>query len=710
MKKQYVKEFLIGSLSMNPFIRQFSLGAVAFAMVQVANAQVNITNVVPMSNAEGTEVRVMFNGLPPQPQAYQLNDPARVVLDFPQVTQSVSNSVIPTKGQEVSSVEVASDEQRSRVTINLQEAGQLTHRIEGNSYVLKVANPRAGQARAMVSTPHLGVSNVNFQRGKKDEGLVVVDLLGAKTPIDVQQSGSQIVIRLLGNKLPAHLLRRLNTSDYGTPIGAIDAKNDGANGIITIQTTGPYEYMAYQTDTKFTVSVKRPVVKELKVAEPVYTGKKISLDFQDIGVRQVLQLLGDFTNTNIVVADNVQGNITLRLKDVPADQALDMILKTKSLDKRRQGNVIWVAPATEILKFEKEQLDNLKMKEKLAPIQTEHIRLNYAKASNILKLFQDARNATRQGTNNNESNAELEGLLSHRGSVVADDRTNTLVINDTAENLDKIRRLLATLDKEVKQVMVEARVVRASTNFSKELGVKWGVFNNSTAGNRGLTVGSHTSIVPFAEVHPTLRVNNAINHLNVDLGVTTTGASQIAFGLLGLDNFRLDLELSALQADGYGEIISTPKVLTADKQKATIKTGQEIPYQTTTVSNGQTTVITAFKEVVLQLDVTPSITPDGKVQMQLQVNNDSISGFARNGEIVLNKNEVNTNVLVNDGETVVLGGVFEHENQNDVTKVPFFGDLPGVGRLFRKDVKKDDKKELLIFVTPRIINDVSYRE
>lgn len=709
MKKQYVKEFLIGSLSMNPFIRQFSLGAVAFAMVQVANAQVNITNVVPMTNAEGTEVRVMFNGLPPQPQAYQLNDPARVVLDFPQVTQSVSNSVIPTKGQEVSSIEVASDEQRSRVTINLQEAGQLTHRIEGNSYVLKVANPRAAQARAMVATPRLGVSNVNFQRGGKDEGLVVVDLLGAKTPIDVQQSGSQIVIRLLGNKLPAHLLRRLNTSQYSTPIGAIDAKNDGANGVITIQTTGPYEYMAYQTDSKFTVSVKRPVVKELKVADPVYTGKKISLDFQDIGVRQVLQLLGDFTNTNIVAADNVQGNITLRLKDVPADQALDMILKTKSLDKRRQGNVIWVAPAAEIIKFEKEQLDNLKMKEKLAPIQTEHIRLNYAKASNILKLFQDARNASRQGTSGSgeNSNAELEGLLSHRGSVVADDRTNTLIINDTAENLDKIRRLLVTLDKEVKQVMVEARVVRASTNFSKELGVKWGVFNSSTAGNRGLTVGSG---IGTETSENGIRIVGPSRYMNVDLGVTTSGASQIAFGLLGLDNFRLDLELSALQADGYGEIISTPKVLTADKQKATIKTGQEIPYQTVSNNGGQVTVTTAFKEAVLQLDVTPSITPDGKVQMQLQVTNDSAAGFARNGEIILNKNEVNTNVLVNDGETVVLGGVFEHANQNDVTKVPFFGDLPGVGRLFRKDVKTDEKKELLIFVTPRIVNDVAYRE
>lgn len=701
MKKQHLKEFLIGSLNMNPLIRQFSLGAVAIAMVQVANAQINITNVVPMVTAEGTEVRVMFNGLPPQPQAYQLNDPERVVLDFPQVTQSVANRSIPTNGDEVSTIDVASDDKRSRVTVNLKKNGVLTHRLEGNTYILKVANSKTPTVKG-VATAKLGVSNINFRRGSRDEGLVVVDLLGAKTPIDVQQQGSKVVIRLLGNKIPANLLRRINTGEYGTAITSIDAKNDGANGLITIQTSGGYEYMAYQTDNKFTVSVKRPVVKELKVAEPVYTGKKISLDFQDIGVRQVLQLLGDFTGTNIVAADNVQGNITLRLKDVPADQALDMILKTKGLDKRRQGNVIWVAPAADIIKTEKEQLDNLKMKERLAPIQTEHIRLNYAKATTVLKLLEDARNAARAGRTtdnvNSSNNLSLEGLLSERGSVVADDRTNTLVVNDTTDNLDKIRRLVDTLDQPVKQVMVEARVVRATTSFSKELGVKWGVLGGVTAGGKGVYTNSSTGLL-----------GSTTNGMNVDLGVTTQGVSSVAFGLLGLDNFRLDLELSALQADGFGEVISTPKVLTADKQKATIKTGQEIPYQTTTASGGQITVTTEFKEAVLQLDVTPNITPDGKVQMQLKVTHDSPAGYAQNGELILNKNEVNTNVLINDSETVVLGGVFEQENTTDQSKVPFFGDLPAVGRLFRKDVKNEDKRELLIFVTPKIVNEVSYR-
>ena len=377
-----------------------------------------------------------------------------------------------------------------------------------------------------------------------------------------------------------------------------------------------------------------------------------------------------------------------------------MILKTKGLDKRRQGNVIWVAPAAEIMKTEKEQLDNLRMKEKLAPIQTEHIRLNYAKATTVLKLLEDARNAAKNARNaeNSGVNIALEGLLSERGSVVADDRTNTLVVNDTADNLDKIRRLVDTLDQPVRQVMVEARVVRATTSFSKELGVKWGILGSVTAGGKGLYTNSTAS-----------NIGSTTQGLNVDLGVTTTGASSIAFGLLGLDNFRLDLELSALQADGFGEVISTPKVLTADKQQATIKTGQEIPYQTTSTSGGQTTVTTDFKEAVLQLDVTPNITPDGKVQMQLKVTHDSPADYAQNGELILNKNEVNTNVLVNDGETVVLGGVFEQQNTTDQTKVPLLGDLPAVGRLFRKDVKNEEKRELLIFVTPRIVNEVSYR-
>lgn len=704
---------------MNSLVRQFSLGAVAFAMVQVANAQVNITNIVPVTTADGTEVRVSFNGLPPQPQAYQLNQPSRLVLDFPKVGQTTGKSQIATTGSnEVAGIDVASDAQRSRVTVNLKDSAGFTSRVEGNTFILKVNNRKAQQAQVakQVAVPKNGISNVSFKKGGKDEGLVVVDLIGSKTPLDVQQQGSKVVIRMLGNKIPSHLIRRLNTAEFATPVASIDAYNEGGNGIITIQAQGMYDFMSYQADKSLTLSFKRPVEQSFKAEKPIYTGKKISLDFQDIGVRQVLQLLGDFTGTNIVAADNVQGNITLRLKDVPADQALDMILKTKNLDKRRNGNVIWVAPMADINKAEKEEADAIAQSIKLAPIQTENMRLSYAKASDVLKLLDKAREEARKYANGGNSDTTignswaLESLLSPRGSAVADDRTNTLIINDTAKNLDKIRKMIELLDVPVKQVMVEARVVRATTDFSKELGVKWGAYGTRD-NNKFLIGGSETTLWDLKGERTETGGFNITrpNNLSVDLGVTTQGASSIAFGLLGLDNFRLDLELSALQADGHGEVISTPKVLTADKQKATIKTGQEIPYQTVSSSGGQTTVTTAFKEAVLQLDVIPSITPDGKVQLQLNVTNDSAAGYAQNGEIILNKNEVNTNVLVNDGETVVLGGVFEHTNTKTETKVPFLGDLPAVGRLFRKDVKNENKKELLIFVTPKIVNDMNFR-
>ncbi len=528
--------------------------------------------------------------------------------------------------------------------------------------------------------------------------------------MDVQQQGSKVVIRTLGNKIPAHLIRRLNVNDFATPVSSVDAYNDGSNGVITIQSSGSYEYMAFQAENKLTVSLKRPV--ENKVNRPnvsqSYTGKKISLDFQDIEVRRVLQLLADFTSINMVAADSVQGNITLRLKDVPWDQALDIILKTKNLDKRRNGSVIWIAPVTELIKAEEDEAKAIAQSVKLAPIQTEYIQLNYAKVAEVLKLLQDSRNpkgAQANNTNNTDSLA-LESLLSLRGSAVADTRTNTLIINDTANNIDKIRKMIDLLDISVKQVMVEARIVRATTDFTKEMGVKWGILSQGITKNNDLLVGGSNQTLwdlktPDSNGKYTI---TRPDNLNVDLGVTTAGASKIAFGLISMSDFMLDLELSALQADGYGEVISTPKVMTADKQKAKVASGQQIPYQSTQTAGGSAVATTEFKDALLSLDVTPSITPEGKVQMQLNVTSDS-AGQIVNGNVAINKNEINTNVLVDDGETVVLGGIFEQETKNSQTKVPFLGDIPYLGRLFRKDVKSDNKRELLIFVTPRIVND-----
>jgi type IV pilus assembly protein PilQ len=723
MKKQF-KDSLFGEAkTMNHAFRQFSMGAVTIAMMQIASAQVSMTNIVPMNLAEqGTEIRVMFNGLPPQPQAYQLEQPARLILDFDKTQQTLKQSSIPVSTAEASSVEIAADDQRSRIIVNLKDAGAFTTRVEGNTFVLKInsARPLATSATQTIARqPQQGVSNIGFQRGNQSEGLVVIDLLGGNTPVDVQQQGSKIVVRTMGNKIPTHLARRLNTNDFATPVASIDAYNDKGNGVITIQSAGSYEYMAYQAENKLTISLKRPEDKSpAKAKSQIYTGNKISLDFQDIEVRRVLQLLADFTGINMVAADTVQGNITLRLKDVPWDQALDIVLKTKNLDKRRNGSVIWIAPVSELIKSEEEEAKALAQSVKLAPIQSEYIKLSYAKAADILKLIEDSRNgngAIANRTANSDSLA-LESLLSPRGSAVADTRTNTLIVNDTAQNIDKIRKMVDLLDISVKQVMIEARIVSASTDFTKEMGVKWGILSQGITNNNDLLVGgSDTTLWNLREPKKDSNTGGwkydieRPDNLNVDLGAVTPGASRIAFGLISLSDFMLDLELSAVQADGYGEVISTPKVMTADKQSAKIESGTQIPYASSSGGGANAVPKTEFINATLSLDVTPSITPEGKVMMKLNITKDAPGQPTPTGQLTINKNSIDTNVLVDNGETIVLGGIFEQENINSQTKVPFLGDIPYLGKLFRRDTKKDSKRELLIFVTPRIVNDTLTR-
>ncbi|SPL68835.1 type IV pilus secretin PilQ family protein [Acinetobacter stercoris] len=705
---------------MNVHIRQCILSAIAMAVMPVSMAQVSILNVVPMQIPDqGTEIRVIFNGIPPEPKAYQLDEPARLILDFENTRQIMSKKNITLSSPEAKSVDMMADDKRTRMTINLSHnRSAFTTRVEGNTFILKINNsanvvPKFQQSASEKSK---GISNISFKRGNVGEGLVLVDLLGTNTPVDVQQQGSKVLIRLLGHKIPAHLNRRMDVNDFATPVRTIDAYNEGSNGIISIQSNESYEYMAFQAENKLTVSLKRPEDRAtLKNRSAIYSGKKLSLDFQDIEVRRVLQLLADFTGINMVAADSVQGNITLKLKDVPWDQALDIILKTKSLDKRRNGDVIWIAPVTELIKSEAEEAKAIEQSIKLAPLQTEFITLKYAKAADIEKLISKETRSTTSSESGNGQNITSEtnaSLLSPRGSVSTDTRTNTLILHDTAAKIDQIRKMIDLLDVAVKQVMVEARIVRATTDFTKEMGVKWGILSQGITKNSDLLVGgSETTLWDLRDPKKDSESGgwkytiSRPDNLNVDLGVSTTGASKIAFGLISLSDFMLDLELSALQADGFAEIISTPKVLTADKQKAKVASGQEIPYQTTTNSGSGSSTDTSFKQALLSLDVTPSITPDGKVQLQLNITNDSNGGTAPNGEIILNKNEINTNVLVDNGETVVLGGIFEQTTKSKQTKVPLLGDIPVLGHLFRKDEKVDNKSELLIFVTPRIVND-----
>lgn len=715
MNKSF-KEFIFGDVNtMNHVFRQFSMGAVAIAVMQAASAQVSMTNVVPMQiPGQGTEIRVMFNGLPPQPQAYQLESPSRLILDFDKAQQNLKQSSIAVATKEASSVDVTSDAQRARLTVNLADAGAFTTRVEGNTFILKInsTNPVI-PVQPIVQQNTQGITNIGFQRGAKGEGQVVIDLASGNTPVDVQQQGTKVIVRALGSKIPTHLTRRLNVNDFATPVSTVDAVNQNGSGVITIQTSDSYEYMAYQTDNKLTISLKRPEEKNplRPKAAQHYTGKKISLDFQDIEVRRVLQLLADFTDINMVAADSVQGNITLRLKEVPWDQALDIVLKTKNLDKRRNGNVIWIAPVSELIKAEEEEAKALAQSVKLAPIQTEYMQLSYAKAADIEKLITQNKGASSAGSNTGSTSGDdKESLLSSRGSISIDARTNTLIVNDTQPFIDKIRNMVDLLDVQVKQVMVEARIVRASTEFTKEIGVKWGILSQGITNNNNLLVGgSDTTLWDLRDPQEsdlggyTYDIQRPDN-LNVDLGVANP-AGRIAFGLISLSDFMLDLELSALQADGYGEVISTPKVLTADKQAAKVSSGTQIPYQSSEGGGANAVSTTEFIDATLSLDVTPSITPDGKVQMLLNITSDTPGNPTPTGQLTINKNQISTNVLVDNGETVVLGGIFEQETRNGQTKVPFLGDIPYLGHLFRRDLKSDNKRELLIFVTPRIVND-----
>ncbi|MFT4022075.1 MAG: type IV pilus secretin PilQ, partial [Acinetobacter sp.] len=551
------------------------------------------------------------------------------------------------------------------------------------------------------------------------EGDVVIDLFDPNTPVDVKQQANKVVVRFLGNKIPQNLVKRLNVNDFATPVSTIDISNDGGSGVIKITGSDSFDYMAYQAENKLVISLRNKADKTTtnKVAlTKTYSGKKISVDFQDIEVRRVIQLLADFTGLNIAAADNVQGNITLRLKDVPWDQALDVVLKAKGLGQRRNGNVVWIAPNADIIKVEKEEAEAYAQNLKLAPLQTAFIQLNYAIAADIEKIIRPNNRLTgttrsnSSSANSNTTTAESvidtnssDALLSSRGTVAVDTRTNTLIIHDTASKIEQIKRLIEKLDIPVRQVMIEARIVRATKDLSKSMGIKWGFLSNGST-----SVASNTDNLMT-------QWNNKYNgeddiitdNLSVDLGASSSSStvSSIAFGLINTADNLLTLELSALQEDGLAEVVSTPKVMTGDKQKALISSGTKIPYQSSSSNSGTNTT---FQDANLSLEVTPSITPDGNVQMQLKISKDSVGTLTDAGYII-DTNAVETNLLVDNGETIVLGGIYENTHASSTSKVPLLGDIPYLGWLFKNKTVTDSKQELLIFITPRIVNDTVSR-
>lgn len=650
------------------------------------------------------EIMLTFDAPPPDPVGYSIEQPARIALDLVGVASALDSKYHALGVGNTRSITVVEAKDRARLIINLDRLASYDTRADGNMLFITVGedvNKRIAATKTQNQAVSIdtaeseenlervaGVEDLDFVRGEQGEGQVVITLTDPSATLDMREESGRIIVELVGEILPQRLRRRLDVTDFATPVQKIDAIQESGNAKFIIEADGHYEYLAYQADNILTVNVKPVTQKELEKKRKeafMYTGEKLSLNFQDIEVRSVLQLIADFTSLNLVASDTVDGRITLRLQNVPWDQALELVLKTKGLDKRRVGNVMLVAPADEIAAREKLELEANRQVAELAPLRSEFVQINYAKALDIQTLL-----------------GGETGIMSSRGTMIVDERTNTILIQDTAAKIEELRDVISVLDVPVQQVLIEARIVVANSDFTNELGITWGGFgvDAKSSGRSNLIGGSSETLIEVVNGDDITNPNDLV----VDLGVISGDATRLALGVISTASGFLELELSALEAEGSGEIISTPKVLTADQQKARISSGTEIPYEQAS-SSGATSIV--FKEAVLSLEVTPQITPDERIIMDIKVNKDSVGELFGNQQIpAIDTNEIETTVLVDNGDTVVLGGIFSVESFDTEVRTPFFGNLPIIGRLFRKNVETDEKQELLVFITPKVVQGI----
>ncbi len=643
------------------------------------------------------EVRLTMSEPVADARSFTTDNPPRISLDLSGVSPKLDQKSMQIGVGVARSVAVAEAQGRTRVVVNLDQMLPFTTRSDGNDFVIVLGDSSGAVTAAtnnaakpkpttVAKAANNAISNIDFRRGEKGEARVTFALGSSKTGVDLRQEGRTVIADFLGTGINPELVRRLDVLDFGTPAKVVETSRRGSNVQTRIETNGEFEYLGYQTDNLYTLELKPLTQQEVetkKARQPVFAGERLTLTFQDIQVRAVLQIIAEFQNINMVTSDSVSGSITLRLQNVPWDQALDIILKTKGLDKRQNGNVMLVAPADEIAAREKLALENEKQREELEPLRSEFIQVNYAKASEIAALMKSKENS----------------LLSERGNVTIDDRTNTLLVLDTARKIDDIRAMIRVLDIPVRQVLIESRIVTATDEFSRELGAKFGLSDkNSQSGFAGSLDGAvsmaGTGTAPTSQ------------RLNFNNPVTSGGAGRIGFNISRLvDGTILDLELSALEAENNGEVIASPRVVTANQREAFIEDGVEIPYLQAS-SAGATNV--SFKKAVLSLKVKPQITPDERIMMDLSVTQDTV-GEIFAGVPSIKTQEVGTQLLVNNGETVVLGGVYKQITGTDVSKIPLLGDIPGLGWLFRNKIDRNEKQELLIFVTPKILKDNTTR-
>ncbi|MEO0423732.1 MAG: type IV pilus secretin PilQ [Pseudomonadota bacterium] len=713
------------------------LGSTGPALAQ--NEFSNYLDDIEVITLPGQQVQLVLRmrGAAPEPNTFSIDNPARISIDL-----ADTGVALATRRRDVgigllNSVVAAEAAGRTRVVLNLDSPVTYTAAAQGNTVTITLASEAEMAASSTAPLGSGGINapspasrtgtfgsselrNVDFRRSEEGAGRVVLQLSDPSTVVDLQQEGDQVIVVLKNTTVPSELMQRLDVLDFATPVKTIDTMQVNRDTRVIVTGFGAFDQLAYQSDERVTVELKPLTPEELRIREEEererYTGERLTLNFQDIEARAVLQLLADVSNQNIVVSDTVAGNVTLRLQNVPWDQALDIVLQTKGLDKRQKDNVILVAPAEEIANRERRELEAASQIRQLAPLRSEFIQVNYAKAQDLALLIQGA--ALQGVAGGVPGGGARRTLLSERGSVTLDERTNTLLVQDTAEKLAEIRRLVRTLDVPVRQVLIESRIVIVNDDFSRDIGIRSGITAVEENGSDGLiaiTGGSagadtivnsglnnlNTTGSPFPAAVPALN-----DRLNVNVPIASPAGR---LGLAILDsNYLLDLELAALQAEGRGEIISTPRVITANQQEATIKQGVEIPFQEASASGATTT---RFKEAVLSLVVVPLITPDNRIIMDLQVSQDSIGeqvpsatgGFVPS----IDTREVVTQVLVNNGETVVLGGIYETTKTETLSKVPVLGDIPGLGRLFQSSTRSSNKAELLIFVTPKILREGS---
>ena len=698
-------------INMKKLMKSCSLliGATLFSWgVHASQLQSIDYNVLP---GDKVMVRLSYSDTPPTPQEFTTANPARISMDFSGVDSGLDYKTKDIGVGAVGSVTAIEAQDRTRVVINLSELVAYNSQIQGNDYVLTLdAGASAGFASSSkpsttsnYTSSQYDIASVDFRRGTSGEGRVLVNLGAPNVNVDLRQEGRTVIADFIGSDIDPSFIRRLDVVDFGTPAQLVETTRRGDNVRLKIRGNDAFEYLAYQADDLYTVELKPLTKQEIERRErekPKYTGERLTLQFQDMDLKAILHTLGDFAGINIVISDDVQGSMALNLVNVPWDQALDIILKSKGLGKRQEGNVMMIAPADVIAAREQQELEANKQQEELAPLRTELIQVNYAKAAEIATLL-----ATQGGAEGAEG--PRIGVLSERGAVSVDARTNTIIVKDVATKLEDVRRLISQLDIPVEQVLIEARIVTASDGFTRDLGARFGVSDSMNSGE----VGVSGSVLDAGRINGSVSgERNQSDGFNVNLPVgNAAGSLGLSFARLA-DGIIVDMELSALEAENRGEVVASPKVITANQKEAFIKAGEEIPYQQSAggaaAGGGATTI--QFKEAVLELKVTPQITPDGKVILDLSIKQDTrgeeiVFDGVSGGAPAINTQEIGTQVLVDNGETIVLGGIFQHRTNVDETKVPLLGDIPLIGWLFRNTSRENSKEELLIFVTPKII-------